>query len=125
MTEIRKGLKAGQRVVASGQFLIDSEASLKGALSRLEGAATPATRDALHPGSGRVLDVDPAKGRIELDHGPMPSIRWPAMSMGFQVADPKALAGIGKGDLVEFEMRGEPDKEGDYVIVRLKKRAAK
>ncbi len=124
-SEIRKGLKPGDKVVASGQFLIDSEASLKGALSRLEGAGKPAAKDALHPGSGRVLEVDLAKGRIELDHGPMPSIRWPAMSMGFQVADPNALAGIGKGDLVEFEMRGEPDKEGDYVIERLKKRAAK
>ncbi|HEX4331862.1 MAG TPA: efflux RND transporter periplasmic adaptor subunit [Usitatibacter sp.] len=35
MTEIRKGLERGQRVVASGQFLIDSEASLKAAASRL------------------------------------------------------------------------------------------
>jgi len=30
-TEIRKGLAPGQKVVASGQFLIDSEATLKGA----------------------------------------------------------------------------------------------
>ena len=29
MTEIRAGLKAGEKVVTSGQFLIDSEASLK------------------------------------------------------------------------------------------------
>ena len=29
-TEIRKGLRAGQRVVVSGQFLLDSEARLKG-----------------------------------------------------------------------------------------------
>jgi membrane fusion protein, copper/silver efflux system len=44
MTEIRKGLDAGQRVIASGQFLIDSEASLKGALARLNdpSAAAPA-----------------------------------------------------------------------------------
>ncbi|MGH8540539.1 MAG: efflux RND transporter periplasmic adaptor subunit, partial [Stenotrophobium sp.] len=35
-TEILDGLKAGQRVVASGQFLIDSEANLTGALKRLD-----------------------------------------------------------------------------------------
>ncbi|NYE61290.1 Cu(I)/Ag(I) efflux system membrane fusion protein [Duganella sp. 1224] len=35
LTEIRQGLQAGQRVVASGQFLVDSEASLKGAIGRL------------------------------------------------------------------------------------------
>ncbi len=34
-TEILSGLEAGQKVVASGQFLIDSEASLSGALARL------------------------------------------------------------------------------------------
>ncbi|WP_201316301.1 efflux RND transporter periplasmic adaptor subunit [Dyella sp. EPa41] len=42
-TEITQGLQADQRVVASGQFLIDSEASLSGALERLDsGDATPA-----------------------------------------------------------------------------------
>lgn len=34
-TEIRKGLQEGDRVVASGQFLIDSEANLTGVLSRM------------------------------------------------------------------------------------------
>lgn len=40
-TEILAGLKSGERVVTSGQFLIDSEASLSGALQRLD-ATTPA-----------------------------------------------------------------------------------
>jgi Cu(I)/Ag(I) efflux system membrane fusion protein len=35
-TEIRSGLTAGQRVVVSGQFLIDSEASLKATEVRLK-----------------------------------------------------------------------------------------
>jgi Cu(I)/Ag(I) efflux system membrane fusion protein len=39
MTEIRKGLAAGQKIVVSGQFLLDSEASLKGAENRM--AAPP------------------------------------------------------------------------------------
>lgn len=36
VTEILAGLEGGERVVASGQFLIDSEASLSGALDRLQ-----------------------------------------------------------------------------------------
>ncbi|WP_133309067.1 efflux RND transporter periplasmic adaptor subunit [Albitalea terrae] len=36
-TEIRRGLQAGQRVVVSSQFLIDSEASLRGLEVRLNG----------------------------------------------------------------------------------------
>lgn len=42
-TEIRKGLQAGQKVVVSGQFLIDSEASLKGSGTRMEAASAPAS----------------------------------------------------------------------------------
>ena len=40
-TEIKKGLVAGQRVVVSSQFLIDSEASLKGVEARLNQSAVP------------------------------------------------------------------------------------
>lgn len=41
-TEILDGLEGGERVVVSGQFLIDSEASLSGALERLNATAAPA-----------------------------------------------------------------------------------
>jgi Cu(I)/Ag(I) efflux system membrane fusion protein len=40
LTEILSGLEGGERVVASGQFLIDSEANLSGALERLGGNAS-------------------------------------------------------------------------------------
>ena len=40
-TEIRSGLQAGQRVVVSAQFLIDSEASLKGVEARLNALPAP------------------------------------------------------------------------------------
>lgn len=40
-TPILDGLTEGQKVVASGQFLIDSEASLSGVLARLAASASP------------------------------------------------------------------------------------
>lgn len=40
-TEIRHGLEAGQHVVVSSQFLIDSEASLRGVEARLDQATRP------------------------------------------------------------------------------------
>jgi len=42
-TEIKRGLQAGQRVVVSSQFLIDSEASLKGIEARLNVEPKPTT----------------------------------------------------------------------------------
>jgi len=40
-TEIRKGLQAGQKVVVSGQFLVDSEANLKASATRMGDMAPP------------------------------------------------------------------------------------
>lgn len=113
-TEILSGLKPGERVAASGQFLIDSEASLKGALDRLEG-------DATLRGTGTVTGIDPAKGRVELDHEPIPSLKWPRMTMEFVVEDKAALGKLKKGDAVEFEMRREQTKEGDYVLPAIRR----
>ncbi|MYM89755.1 efflux RND transporter periplasmic adaptor subunit [Rugamonas sp. FT82W] len=48
MTEIRKGLSAGQKIVLSGQFLLDSEASLKGTATRMGDAQPPAAAPPSH-----------------------------------------------------------------------------
>src|SRR5262249_42133633 len=56
-TEIISGLSEGENVVASGQFLIDSEASLSGVAPRSEGASAPtapAGAQALHRTTGRI-----------------------------------------------------------------------
>ncbi len=47
--EILSGLKAGERVVSSGQFLIDSEANLKAGLDRVE---TPSQKPTTEQNSG-------------------------------------------------------------------------
>ena len=44
-TEIKQGLTAGQRIVASGQFLIDSEASLRATRTRMQDEAVSAPND--------------------------------------------------------------------------------
>jgi Cu/Ag efflux protein CusF len=38
------------------------------------------------------------------------------MTMEFTVGDKAALARLRKGDAVEFELRGEADKDGDHRI---------
>jgi Cu(I)/Ag(I) efflux system membrane fusion protein len=114
-SEIRAGLNAGDSVVLSGQFLIDSEASLTATVSRLE---SPQQK---HQGRGVVKAVDAADGRVELEHEPMPSLQWPAMTMGFAVADKNQLGALKPGDRVEFELRAKPDPDGAYVIERIAK----
>jgi membrane fusion protein, copper/silver efflux system len=119
-SEIRKGLASGDKVVLSGQFLIDSEASLTATVARLEGAQEPGKpQPQAHKGSGIVSTVDRASGHVELDHGPIPSLQWPGMRMGFLVEDPSQLDGIKPGDKVQFEVRPKPDADGNYVIGKI------
>ena len=126
MTEIRGGLKAGDKVVTSGQFLIDSEASLKSTLSRFEALQGSESKSepgpaGEHTGRGKVLGVDPKAGKIELAHEPIPSMKWPAMTMAFKVEDKAALPTFKAGDEVEFAFSGTP-AGADYVITRLAKK---
>jgi Cu(I)/Ag(I) efflux system membrane fusion protein len=130
MTEIRKGLAAGQKVVTSGQFLIDSESSLKTTLSRLQSSAPEApaqaagsTPTAQVMGSGKIIRIDAANGMLEISHGPIPALKWPAMTMMFR-ADKSLLASAKPGDEIQFEILDKPDKNGDYIITRLVPRKA-
>jgi Cu(I)/Ag(I) efflux system membrane fusion protein len=125
--EILSGLKAGERVVTSGQFLIDSEASLRGALARLEGEAGPGSAQATarHKGRGKITDLHIVKGRIEVEHEAIPSLKWPAMTMEFAVADKTSLRTLKRGDTVEFELAAKPTPDNDYVIERIERQGAK
>ena len=53
--------------------------------------------------SGTVVAIDPAGGKITLDHSAIPAVGWPAMKMGF-AAKPGVLAGISVGDKVDFDV---------------------
>jgi Cu(I)/Ag(I) efflux system membrane fusion protein len=121
--EIRKGLKAGDRVVVSGQFLIDSEASLRSTLARLPGVGEPVAEThaehALHRGRGKVAGIEPGRGTLEIEHEPIPSLKWPSMTMSFAVADRRQLAQLKRGDTVEFDIRAQPNPEGYYVIEKI------
>ncbi|HWS13982.1 MAG TPA: copper-binding protein, partial [Rhodocyclaceae bacterium] len=122
-TEILEGLKAGQKVVVSGQFLIDSEASLKGALARLESApaAAPARVEA-HRGRGRINSVDREAGKLNISHGPVESLSMPGMTMNFPVEDRALLDRAKPGEEIEFEFRVEG---ADFVITGVTPRKPK
>jgi Cu(I)/Ag(I) efflux system protein CusF len=54
-------------------------------------------------GSGKVMAIDTATGRITIDHGPIASLEWPAMKMGF-AAKPEVLTSVAVGDEVDFDV---------------------
>lgn len=108
-TEIRRGLKAGQRVVISSQFLIDSEASLKGVEARLNNqpAPTAANTAQRHSAQGLIESMD--RESVTLSHGPIPSVGMGAMTMEFKLPPPNKLPrGLTVGDRVDFEFYVDP-----------------
>ena len=119
MTEIRKGVAAGQKVVTSGQFLIDSEASLKATTTRLADGGAAAAAD-LHRAKGKVEAI--ADKTVTLSHGAIPTAKMGAMTMEFQLAGGKP-AGVAAGSDVEFAFEITP--KGEYVVRELKPRSAR
>ena len=116
-TEILKGLSAGQKVVVSGQFLIDSEASLTGTALRMGSNLHAQVAASTHRGTGRVEAID--KDEITISHGPISSLQWPAMTMSFRIPASGLPQGIKTGDRVDFEIK--PVSEGEYEIVSISK----
>jgi Cu(I)/Ag(I) efflux system membrane fusion protein len=115
-TEIRSGIDAGQKVVVSGQFLLDSEASLKSGLPRLDTAPKPAVAPTQsHEGDGRIEAIDGEE--ITIDHGPIASLKWPAMSMPFSAPKHVRPAGLAVGDHVKFVL--VKNAGGDMELARI------
>jgi Cu(I)/Ag(I) efflux system membrane fusion protein len=126
MSEIRKGLKAGQRVVASGQFLVDSEASLKGVLNRLTtkesaGPMDMAQAPAANEQSGKSAPAGPvhkAEGEVRqvgdevlIKHGAIPTAGMGAMTMAFKAPKDGVPSNVKPGTMVQFEFVLTPKGE--------------
>jgi Cu(I)/Ag(I) efflux system membrane fusion protein len=103
--EVLDGLREGDAVVASGQFLVDSEARLRSVLGAMEPAKAAASAAAAptYSAQGKVESVEP--DGITISHGPVAALKWPAMTMGFGKRDAKAFADVKPGDTVHFEFR--------------------
>ena len=109
-TEVKRGLDAGQRVVVSSQFLIDSEASLKGVEARSNNVPAPTAANTAprHEGQGKVEAI--GRDAVTLSHGPIASLKWGAMTMDFKVPLKGGLPRhLEVGDQVSFEFYMDAD----------------
>jgi Cu(I)/Ag(I) efflux system membrane fusion protein len=115
--EVLEGVKAGEAVVVSANFLIDAESNLKAALSGFgQGAAAGAP--VTHRGDGSIEAVDPARSTVTLSHGPIASLKWPAMTMDFRVKDSALARTMKPGQKISFEFVDAGG--GEYLIVGVK-----
>ncbi|MBB3103343.1 efflux RND transporter periplasmic adaptor subunit [Azomonas macrocytogenes] len=111
-TEVLDGLAEGQQVVASGQFLLDSEASLRGLGVPSSDRRAVAAQPALHESEGTIVGLE--GGLIAISHGPFKSLGMPGMSMPFPLADPALATGLAVGDRVRFAV----EQTDDGLLIR-------
>lgn len=107
---VRSGLDEGLQVVASGQFLIDSEASMSGIVAAAPGQAAgkAAGKMQVHEASGVVVGV--GADEVMVEHGPVPTLKWGAMTMGFKPGAARAqLSALKAGDRVQFRFHQDDD----------------
>ena len=81
---------------------------------------TPSTNAPMarsHTASGVVKKVDSKAGLVTLEHGPVKTLNWPAMTMGFSVKDPMLLDKLAPGKKVKIEFTQD---SGGYVITSVK-----
>jgi membrane fusion protein, copper/silver efflux system len=113
-TEVLDGLQEGQLVVLSGQFLIDSEASLRGLEAKLNGADDPAQASKVTSQRYTTEAVVEASGpdSLTVTHPPIDVLKWPEMTMDFAWPDdmqqmPRTELKPGDKVNMEFQMQDE------------------
>ncbi len=129
MIEIKRGLAKGTKVVLSGQFLIDSEASLKASGTRMGEAmkadmpvkGAPAHAAVTHKGEGKVEKI--GKESITISHGPIPSLQMGAMTMEYALPKSGLPPDVKVGAAVIFDMTQTP--QGEFAIQRLQRNQLK
>ncbi|NLS13840.1 efflux RND transporter periplasmic adaptor subunit [Vibrio sp. SM6] len=113
--EVLQGLSAGDRIVTSAHFMLDSESSQSADLSRINGVEPP-TETAW--ATGEITDVMAGHRMLTINHQPVPEWKWPGMVMNFNVAEGVEFEPFQTGQSLEFEMK--KSDSGQYEIVDYK-----
>lgn len=114
--EIINGLSENDVVVVSAQFLIDSEASLDASFQRMEPMPDEGeNREQVHPhGEGVINTINTRTRSVNVSHGPVTLLGWPAMTMDFAVSEDIDLDAVRPGSHIKFDLTR--DRDGKYII---------
>ncbi|MDG9669212.1 efflux RND transporter periplasmic adaptor subunit [Hahella sp. CR1] len=118
--QVLEGLKAGDQVVISGQFLIDSESKVDVALAALESSSQSTQQDTAPStvwATGTINSVMAGHGMLNISHDPVKAWSWPSMDMDFTTVAGLPLDGVEPGQRVRFEItRNSPS---DFQVTAL------
>lgn len=126
--EILEGVVEGDDIVISGQFLIDSEASMRASLNRMSepeivddqdmSDMQPAVTSNLVSASGVIKYVKSDERKLNIQHEPITELGWPAMTMDFVLAENVDISDLTVSDNVMFQLE---QRDGQYLIISVHK----
>jgi RND family efflux transporter MFP subunit len=133
--EVRSGVREGESVVVTANFLIDAESNLKAAVAgfgqsappsltpaptpapSLAPSPAPAATSTGHQAQGTVVEVDATDNSVTVRHGPIASLKWGAMTMDFKLANSAMLKDVKPGVEIAFEIVERA--KGEWVITKV------
>ncbi|MBD5803492.1 Cation efflux system protein CusB precursor [Azoarcus sp. Aa7] len=120
--EIIEGIAAGERVVVSANFLIDAESNLRAALATFTAGKDGGAAVQNYSAEGSLDAIDLSAGTVSITHGEIPALKWPPMTMDFNLASPDVVRNVAPGTPIRFEF--EQRTPGEFAITRIEPAAA-
>ena len=111
-TEVLQGLAPGEEVVASAQFLIDSESALSAGMMRMAPTNEEPAR-----GTGLLVGLDAETRTATIRHAALDSLDWPAMTSEFPIQADVSLNRLSEG--IEVAFRAARGADGLLGLVEL------
>lgn len=123
--EILNGIKDGEEIVISGQFLIDSEASMRASISRMSELDTDKSEMSMDTvdsktvsAKGTLMIIKADEHKLNIQHDPINELGWPSMTMDFTLAEDVDVSKLNINDKVTFQL----EKQGErYLITSIHK----
>jgi Cu(I)/Ag(I) efflux system protein CusF len=95
-------MRAIARAVIGALTLIAAASASADDMSNMKGmSAAPAVRHG--QGTGVIKAIDVKAGTLTIQHGPIPAVSWPAMTMTFKATPRALLTGLKVGNTVGFD----------------------
>ena len=116
--QILDGLKEGDSIVTSGQFLIDSESNIEVAIARYEEEKKEAEKPTNVTVSATIRGFDHEGQRLRIKHGKIPEWGWNSMTMFLPVAEESLFEGLERGQEVILELEQKPGERAKITGIQ-------
>ena len=113
--EVTSGLKSGEKIVTSAQFLLDSESSKSSDFKRMNHQVEEDTQVSSAWAMATINSLMSGHRMINISHEPVSEWDWPEMTMDFDVAESVDFSLLAQGQRLRVEMQKMDN--GSYQVI--------